>query len=58
MSRTTHSGLYDLAVSANESAETGLVRVFAFDGTRYRVSQCFEVREKVAKPAACANTSQ
>ena len=54
-SRTTHNGLYDLALSANESADSSSVTLLAFDGSRYRSSKCFQVVGKVAKPVACSS---
>ena len=55
LSRTSHGGVYDLAVAGNESAESSSLTVFAFDGSRYRRNKCFHVAGKVVTPVACSN---
>lgn len=38
VSRIMHNGVYDLAISTNESADKSSLTVLTFDGTRYRSS--------------------
>ena len=58
LSRTTHHGVYDLAVSANESADANSITLFAFDGSRYRRSKCYHVAGKVVTSVACTKTDE
>ena len=63
VSKELHHGLYDVKLSANQSAETSVISVMAFNGTEYHASRCFLVTEKSGSkritPIACpAENSQ
>jgi hypothetical protein len=45
ITKQTHHGLYDLELSANDSAQTSTLSVMAFDGSVYHFYHCFHVNE-------------
>ena len=48
ITKETHHGLYDVKLSANDSAESSTLYLAAFDGTEYHFSHCFHVTERGA----------
>ena len=46
ITKDVHNGLYDVKLSANQSAETSMISVMEFNGTEYHARHCFKVNEK------------
>jgi hypothetical protein len=57
ITKQTHHGLYDIELSANDSAETSTLYVMKFDGSVYHFSHCYQVKEgggtKRSSPIPC-----